>query len=236
MKVIECKKLSIGYSDKVVCSNISLSVEKGQYVCIVGENGSGKSTLIKTILGLNKALSGRVSFGGNYNSSHVGYLPQQTEFQKDFPATVKEIIMSGFISRMGYRPFYNKSEKEKANKLISQLGMSDCQKKSFKDLSGGQQQRVLLARALCATDDLLILDEPTNGLDARAVRHFYELINKLNRENGITIIMVTHNVENIIKYATHVVYLKNTAEFVGTKEEFLVSEYAKMFKIEEGNV
>jgi len=233
MKIIECKKLNIGYADKLVCSNITFSVEKGQYVCIIGENGSGKSTLIKTILGLNKPLNGRVVFGGHFNKSHVGYLPQQTEFQKDFPATVREIVMSGFLGRMGFRPFYNKVEKEKCNKILSQLGATDYQDKSFKDLSGGQQQRVLLARALCATDELLVLDEPTNGLDARAIRHFYELIDKLNRDNGLTVVMVTHSVENVIKYATHVVYLKDTMEFAGAKEEFLNSEYAKYFKLGE---
>ena len=235
MKLIECRKLNIGYSDKVVCSNISFSVEKGQYVCIVGENGSGKSTLVKTILGLNKPISGRVIFGPNFNKSHVGYLPQQTDFQKDFPATVREVIMSGFLGRMGFRPFYNKAEKDKANKIINQLGISDYQKKSFKELSGGQQQRVLLARALCATDEILILDEPTNGLDARAIRYFYELISKLNTENGLTVLMVTHNIENVIKYATNVVYLKKEMAFAGTKDDFLDSEYAKYFKLEEEN-
>ena len=231
MKIIECRKLNIGYVDKLVCTNISFSVEKGQYVCIIGENGSGKSTLIKTILGLNKPLSGRVIFGGHFNKSHVGYLPQQTEFQKDFPATVREIVMSGFLGRMGFRPFYNKVEKEKCGKILSQLGATDYQDKSFKDLSGGQQQRVLLARALCATDELLVLDEPTNGLDVRTIKHFYELISKLNRENGLTVLMVTHSIENVIKYATHIIYLKDNMEFVGSKEEFLNSEHAKYFKL-----
>ena len=158
---------------------------------------------------------------------------RKSDFQKDFPATVREVIMSGFINRMGFRPFYNKSEKDKASKIISQLGINDYQKKSFKDLSGGQQQRVLLARALCATDELLVLDEPTNGLDSRAIRHFYELINKLNQENGLTVLMVSHNIESVIKYATHIVYLKKNLEFFGTKEEFMSSEYSKSFNLGE---
>ena len=234
MKIIECKKLNIGYPDKVICKDINFAVEKGDYLCVIGENGSGKSTLIKTILGLIKPLGGKIVFDNNFNQTHVGYLPQQTDAQRDFPATVKEIVMSGFLGRMGWRPFYNRAEKEKAQTILKTLGIADYQNRSFKELSGGQQQRVLLARALCATDELLVLDEPTNALDARAIKNFYDLIAKLNKENNLTIIMVSHNIEKVINKATHVLYLKNTVEFFGTRDEFLQSDFAKYFRIEGG--
>ena len=230
MKILECKKLNIGYNEKSVCKDISFSVETGQYVCIIGENGSGKSTLLKTILGLNKPISGKVVFDKNFNKSLVGYLPQQTDSQRDFPATVREIILSGFINRMEWRPFYNKEEKLKANEVSKYLCIQDLLRKSYRDLSGGQQQRVLLARALCATNELLVLDEPTNALDARSQAKLYELISELNKK-GITIIMVSHNIEKVIDYASHIIYLKDTPQFIGSKEEFLTSEYAKIFNI-----
>ena len=233
MNLIECKKLTIGYHNKVVCKDINLVIERGQYLCIVGENGSGKSTLLKTILGLNKAVSGKIIFGKEFKPSMIGYLPQQTDMQKDFPATVMEIVLSGFLGRMGFRPFYKRSEKDKAQMIMNELGIGNLSLKSYKELSGGQQQRVLLARALCATDEVLVMDEPVNGLDAKAIKNFYSLIRKLNRENGLTIIMVTHNIDKVISHATHVVYLKNKMEFAGTKEEFVESEFAKNFKLED---
>lgn len=229
MSLIECKNLSIGYNEKPICKDISFSVEKGDYVCVIGENGCGKSTLLKTILGLNKSVSGKIKFDKEFNRNQIGYLPQQSEMQRDFPAVVKEIIMSGFINKMGFRPFYNKQEKEKALKLMSQLNIIDYKNKSYKDLSGGQQQKVLLARALCATDELLVLDEPTNGLDARSIKAFYDTIYKLNKENGITILMVTHNLEKVIDKVSKIVYLKNTQVFMGSREEFLESDYGKNY-------
>lgn len=234
MKILECKKLNIGYADNSICKDISFEVEQGQYVCIIGENGSGKSTLIKTILGLNKPLSGKVVFDEGFNKSCVGYLPQQTDFQKDFPATVKEVILSGFVGRMGFRPFYSRQEKEKARAIINNLNIDTYQHRSYKELSGGQQQRVLLARALCATDELLILDEPTNGLDSRSIARFYDLIARLNRENGLTIIMVTHNLDKVINDVSHIVYLKDTPEFIGTKDDFVANEeYTRLYSSKE---
>lgn len=231
MKVFECKKLSIGYGNKAICKNINFEVNKGQYICIIGENGCGKSTLIKTILGLNKSLSGKVVFNKDFQISSIGYLPQQSDMQKDFPATVKEVIMSGFLGKMGLRPFYNREEKAKADKIMEELEIKEISKKSYKELSGGQQQRVLLARAFCATDELLIMDEPVNGLDARAIRKFYALIKKLNIENGLTVIMVSHNIDKVINYASDIIYLKNEMAFAGKKEDFLQSEHAKYFKL-----
>ena len=233
MGIIDCKKLSIGYGNKIVCKNISFSIEKGQYVCVIGENGCGKSTLLKTILGLNKAVSGKIVFEKGFKPNSIGYLPQQSDMQKDFPATVIEIIMSGFIGKMGWRPFYKKSEKTKALKIMEELDILDLMKKSYKELSGGQQQRVLLARALCSTDQILVMDEPVTGLDARTIKKFYSLINKLNKESGLTIVMVTHNIDKVIDYASNIIYLRGDLAFAGSKDDFLNSEYAKYFKLGE---
>lgn len=232
MKLLECKKLNIGYSDRTICKDISFSLEQGQYFCVIGENGCGKSTLLKTILGLTKQLSGKVIFDKNFNKSMIGYLPQQTDLQRDFPATVREVIMSGFLNKMGFRPFYNKEEKQKATEIMQFLGIETLQKKSYRELSGGQQQRVLLARALCATDELLVLDEPTNGLDSRTINKFYDLLSELNKK-GITILMVSHNLDKVIKYATDIIYLKDTPQFIGEKEDFLQTDYAKIFNLGE---
>ena len=232
MTLIECKRLSVGYDKKVVCKDINFKVEEGDYICIMGENGSGKSTLLKTILGLNKAVFGKVIFEKSLSKNKLGYLPQQNDFQKDFPATVKEVIMSGFISQMGLRPFYNKAEKNKANGIIEFLGLENLTKNGFKELSGGQQQRVLLARALCATDKILVLDEPTNALDSRSIAEFYSLLSDLNK-SGMTIVMVSHNIDKVLQYATHIVYLKNSMVFAGTKEDFENSDIAKSLKVGE---
>lgn len=232
MKLIELKKLNIGYGNKVVCKDINFTIEQGQYICVVGENGSGKSTLLKTILGLNKAVSGKITFNEEMCNG-IGYLPQQTEIQRDFPAIVMEVIMSGFLGKMGLRPFYSKAEKEKANVIAKTLEIDGLLRKGFKELSGGQQQRVLLARALCATDSILVMDEPVNALDAKTIKKFYQLIKKLNKENGLTIIMVSHNLDTVISSASHIIYLKDKMEFAGTKEEFLSSEFAEQFGVGE---
>ncbi|HBO49148.1 MAG TPA: ABC transporter [Clostridiales bacterium] len=232
MTLIECKRLSVGYDKKVVCKDINFKVEEGDYLCILGENGSGKSTLLKTILGLNKAVFGKVIFEKSLSKNKLGYLPQQNDFQKDFPATVKEVIMSGFISQMGLRPFYNKAEKNKANGIIEFLGLENLTKNGFKELSGGQQQRVLLARALCATDKILVLDEPTNGLDSKTTNQFYKLLKNLNN-SGLTIIMVSHNLDKVMEYASHIVYLKDSMIFNGTKQEFESSDIMSALKVGE---
>ena len=232
MTLIECKRLSVGYDKKVVCKDINFKVEEGDYLCILGENGSGKSTLLKTILGLNKAVFGKVIFEKSLSKNKLGYLPQQNDFQKDFPATVKEVIMSGFISQMGLRPFYNKAEKNKANGIIEFLGLENLTKNGFKELSGGQQQRVLLARALCATDKILVWDEPTNGLDSKTTNQFYKLLKNLNN-SGLTIIMVSHNLDKVMEYASHIVYLKDSMIFNGTKQEFESSDIMSALKVGE---
>lgn len=230
MNIITCKKLNIGYGEKVICKDINLSIDEGQFVCIVGENGSGKSTLLKTLLGINKPVSGKVVFDNSFNRNQVGYLPQQSDAQRDFPATVREVVLSGFLNRMGVRPFYNKREKDKAIKIMEELKVDDIINKSFKELSGGQQQKVLLARALCATDNLIFLDEPTNALDVKSRRKFYSLVSELNK-SGMTVVMVSHNLDETIKYATSIIYIKDTLQFAGSKEDFESSEYAPLFNI-----
>lgn len=232
--IVGAKKLSIGYPEKVVCENINFEIESGDFLCVVGENGTGKSTLIKTILGLNKTLKGTISFHEGHSKCRVGYLPQIGDMQKDFPATVKEVIMSGFMGTKFFKFFFTKEEKAKAIKMMELTGVSELQNKSFKELSGGQQQRVLLTRALLATDDLLILDEPTNGLDAKFTRSFYSLLKTLNK-SGITIIMVSHNIGKVTEMASHILCLKKSGNFFGTKDEFLSSDLAsQMLGLEGG--
>ncbi len=219
MTQIRCKNLTIGYESKVVQSNLSLSINQGDYTCIVGENGTGKSTLIKTLLGLLSPLSGKIEMGEGLRKSDIGYLPQQTVVQKDFPASVWEIVLSGCLSHCGLRPFYNKKEKDLALENMKKMGIEDLQKKCYRELSGGQQQRVLLARALCATEKVLLLDEPVSGLDPKVSQELYEVIKSLNDE-GITIIMISHDVKVAAEYAKTILHLGKTV-FYGTRDEYI---------------
>ncbi len=203
---IVCKNLSVGYNNTVLHKDINFTIPLGSYVCVIGDNGVGKSTLIKTLLGLLSPLAGSICFGENLKARDIGYLPQQSETQKDFPASVFEVVLSGCLNRMGLRPFYTKLEKKRARDMLEKLGISALCKKSFRELSGGQQQRVLLARALCATNKALLLDEPTANLDALATKEFYALLKRLNAE-GITIIMITHNFNELISDADYVLCL-----------------------------
>lgn len=227
MSYIEVKDLSVGYDGVAVEKNINFTVGKGDYLCIVGENGSGKTTLMKTLLGLNDPLSGQIIFGEDLTKNEIGYLPQQTEVQKDFPASVQEIVLSGCLSACGLRPFYNKSEKALADENIRRMGIEDLKSRCYRELSGGQQQRVLLARALCATRKVLLLDEPVSGLDPKVTASLYELIKDLNKE-GITIIMVSHDIEAAVKYASHILHIGDEL-FFGTKADYLKSSAGKMF-------
>ena len=224
--ILSAKKLSIGYPEVVVCKDINFSVNKGDFICVVGENGSGKSTLIKTILGLNKPIKGELNFAEDFDSKRVGYLPQVSEMQKDFPATVREVVMSGFIGNNRWKFFFSKAEKNLAEEYMKKIGILELKKKSFRDLSGGQQQRVLLTRALCSTDDLIVLDEPTNGLDARFTKSFYNLLKSLNKQ-GTTIIMVSHNIEKVTEIGSHILCLRKDGNFYGTSEEFEASGIAQ---------
>ncbi|MBQ9156454.1 MAG: ABC transporter ATP-binding protein [Eubacterium sp.] len=227
MSQLKVKDLSLGYEGHPILEHLNFQVNKGDYLCIVGENGAGKSTLMKTMLGLQPALSGEIEMGDGLKASLIGYLPQQTLVQKDFPASVKEIVLSGFQNRMGFRPFYSKVEKITASETMEKMGISQFADRCYRDLSGGQQQRVLLARALCATRECLLLDEPVSGLDPVVTAEMYQLIEDLNKE-GITIIMVSHDISAAVDYASHVLHIGET-NFFGSKEEYLKSKAGRIF-------
>jgi len=219
--------LALGYEGTEILEKVNFTVNPGDYLCIVGENGSGKTTLMKTLLGLITPIHGQILFGDGLKKNEVGYLPQQTLVQKDFPASVEEVVLSGCQAHMGLRPFYNKKEKEEARQAMERLRIEDLRKKSYRDLSGGQQQRVLLARALCATRKLLLLDEPVAGLDPRVTIEMYELIQELNEE-GVTVIMISHDIEAAMRYASHILHVDRNL-FFGSKEEYSKSKIGKRF-------
>jgi len=222
--------LTLGYGGQVVVSNLNFTVERGDYLCIVGENGSGKSTLLKNLLHLQKPLKGELIAGDGLGPKEVGYLPQQKVSQQDFPATVEEIVISGCQNRCGLRPFYNKAEKQLAAEAMERMLISDLAQQSYRQLSGGQQQRVLLARALCATRKMLILDEPATGLDPEVTTELYKLIKELNAKDGITIIMVSHDINAALQYASHILHI-GPKIFFGTKEAYLASDIGKRFAL-----
>jgi len=225
--LITVRDLSLGYDNHAILSGLNFTVCEGDYLCIVGENGSGKSTLMKTLLHLNSPISGQIIMSEKLKRNEIGYLPQQTVIQRDFPACVKEVVLSGCQGRMGLRPFYSKEEKKLALDNMKLLGITNLKDKCYRELSGGQQQRVLLARALCATRKLILLDEPVSGLDPNAAFHMYELIRELNSMK-ITIIMVSHDITSAVHYASHILHIGETV-FFGTKEEYVNSETGKFF-------
>ena len=209
---------------------MNFKIDQGDYLCVVGENGTGKSTLIKTLLGLIKPLNGEVIANvQGKNHKGVGYLPQQTQAQKDFPASVWEVVLSGVLNNDHRCPFYNKKDKAEAEKNMEKLNILGLKKRCYRELSGGQQQRVLLARALCATDSVLILDEPVTGLDPAASMELYETIKDLNKKENVTIIMVSHDIKNALNYATHILHLEQENDFFGTVEEYKKSNVSNMF-------
>lgn len=219
MAQLICNNLSLGYDTKTILSDISFSVEKGDYLCIVGDNGSGKTTLMKAILGIVSPIRGTIFYGDGIKKSEIGYLPQQTTLQKDFPASVWEIVLSGCHTKRGVSFFLSKAKKERAEYMLKKVGISHLKKSCYMELSGGQQQKVLLCRALCATEKALLLDEPVTGLDPAATVEFYSLIEKLNKEENITIIMISHDISAARKYADHILNLGKEV-FFGTKEEY----------------
>ena len=228
--IFECKDVTLGYEKKVLAKNLNFKIDQGDYLCVVGENGTGKSTLIKTLLGLIKPLNGEVIANvQGKNHKGVGYLPQQTQAQKDFPASVWEVVLSGVLNNDHRCPFYNKKDKAEAEKNMEKLNILDLKKRCYRELSGGQQQRVLLARALCATDSVLILDEPVTGLDPAASMELYETIKDLNKKENVTIIMVSHDIKNALNYATHILHLEQENDFFGTVEEYKKSNVSNMF-------
>ncbi len=230
MSLISCKNLTLGYENTRVAENLSFEVVPGDYLCIVGENGSGKSTLMKTLLGLRAPLAGQIVFGDGLRKNEIGYLPQQTPIQRDFPASVQEVVLSGCPNRCGLRPFYNKEEKALAARSMERLGITPLARRCYRELSGGQQQRVLLARALCATRKLLLLDEPVAGLDPKVTAELYDLIAELNRKDGITVIMISHDITAALAYASHILHIGDGQQlFFGTASEYLSSPVGQMF-------
>lgn len=234
MALLTCQNLSLGYDSKVILSELNFSVEAGDYLCIVGENGSGKSTLMKTILGLQSPVSGKTITGEGLNPNEIGYMPQQTVVQRDFPASVEEIVRSGCQGGCGMRPFYSREEKLRASSAIERMGITHLTRCCYRELSGGQQQRVLLARALCATKKVLLLDEPVSGLDPKVTTEMYNIIAELNQRDRITIIMISHDIAAAVKYASHILHIGDEVYF-GTKQEYLKSETRLLFASEGGD-
>ena len=227
MALITVQDVSLGYEAQAILEHIDFSVESGDYLYIVGENGSGKTTLMKTLLGLMPPLSGTITTGEGLKKNEIGYLPQQTSIQRDFPASVWEIVLSGCQSKCGMRPFYTKDEKTAAASNMERMGITHLREKCYRDLSGGQQQRVLLARALCAARRIILLDEPVAGLDPTATGEMYELIDSLNK-SGIAVIMISHDIQAAVKYAKHILHIGEQV-FWGTKDVYLRSQAAETF-------
>ena len=235
MALITVKDVSLGYDSKAIIEHLNFTVNEGDYLCIVGENGSGKTTLMKTLLNLTKPLSGQILFSDGLTANEIGYLPQQTPVQKDFPASVREIVLSGCQGRCGLRPFYSREEKKLAEDNMKLLNIISLKDHCYRELSGGQQQRVLLARALCATRKMLLLDEPVSGLDPNVTLHMYELIRELNSVK-ITVIMISHDITSAVKYASHILHIGDEL-FFGTTEEYMNSEIGQFFlQYDEGDI
>ena len=222
MPIIECKNLTMAYGNLIALRDLSFSIEEGDYLCIVGENGSGKSTLIKGLLGLQQPREGEIVLNG-ITHREIGYLPQQSMTQKDFPASVKEVVLSGCLSYKHRTPFYSADDKIKAAAALEKMGISDLEKQSFRALSGGQRQRVLMARALCAADRMLLLDEPAAALDPQASAELYALIGDLNKKEKMTIIMVSHDLDAAGK-ADKILHMANGCAFFGSTEQYYHSD------------
>ncbi|MBQ7295012.1 MAG: metal ABC transporter ATP-binding protein [Clostridia bacterium] len=229
MSLISAKSVYLRYENTSVVEDLSFSVEAGDYLCIVGENGSGKSTLVKSILGLKETASGHLHMGDGLTCKQIGYLPQQQAAQRDFPASVWEVVLSGCLAGKNGNIFYTKKQKALAKENMEKLDILHLKNKCYRELSGGQQQRALLARALCATGKMILLDEPVTGLDPVVTAELYALIKKINRQFGITVIMVSHDLYAATNNATHILHLKKSGSFFGTTEEYLESDVYKSF-------
>ena len=236
MALIECVDLTLAYEKNVVLENLSFQVNSGDYLCIIGENGSGKTTLMKAILGLKAPLKGDIVLGDGLRRNEIGYLPQQTGVQKDFPASVNEVVLSGCLNRSGLVPFYTKAQKQRALDNMAKLNVTSLKNACYRELSGGQQQRVLIARALCATGKLLLLDEPVTGLDPDASAELYELIDHLNKAHGITVIMITHDTAAALPRCTHVLHLHKDMNFFGKREDYGKCSVCAVALDEEGHL
>ncbi len=228
MPLIKANNISLAYDGRTVVDNLSFAVSKGDYLCVIGENGSGKSTLIKALLSLISPSGGSLEYGDGLSRNEIGYLPQQTRVQRDFPSSVFETVLSGCQNRLGFLPFYTAAHKKKALDALRILKAENLKNTCYHELSGGQQQRVLLARAMCATDKLLILDEPTAGLDPIITEDFYSVINDINK-SGITVIMVSHDIEAVSEYATHILHLTHSGYIFDTADNYKKSKYGKIY-------
>ncbi len=235
MALIACRDASFSYEGNIAVSGLNFTVESGDYLCIVGENGSGKSTLMKGLLRLKPPRAGIVSMGDGLKPSEIGYLPQQTAAQKDFPASAYEVVLSGRLGARGLKPFYSKTDKAIVEENIERLGVGPIRNRCYRELSGGQQQRVLLARALCATKKLLLLDEPVAGLDPLVTQELYKLIENINRDTGLTVVMVSHDVRSAVKYASHILHLSTEQVFFGKTKDYLQTKAGIGFLGTEGN-
>jgi zinc transport system ATP-binding protein len=227
--ILHCENVSLSYDGKTVAEKIDFKINKGDYLCILGENGSGKTTLINALLGLKKPASGKITYGEGIKAENIGYLPQKQSANADFPACVREIIRTGFLGKRGFRPYYSKAECARAEEVMEKLGISDLARRPLSELSGGQQKRVLLARALCSTENLLILDEPTAALDPIVTEELYEMTKKLNADEGISIVMVSHDVNAATKYANRILHIKHEQLFFGSTDNYLKTELAKAY-------
>jgi zinc transport system ATP-binding protein len=234
MALLTCRDAAFAYDGNTVVSGLNFSVCAGDYLCIVGENGSGKSTLAKGLLGLKTPQRGVVSAGGGLKAGEVGYLPQQTAAQKDFPASAFEIVLSGRMGARGLRPFYTAADKRDALGNMKKLDIEGLRGRCYRELSGGQQQRVLLARALCATRKLLLLDEPMSGLDPVMTQELYRLIAEVNRRENLTVVMVSHDIAGAAAYASHILHLRNTQVFFGPARDYVRSALGRRFIGNEG--
>lgn len=219
----------MGYEGKIILDNVNFTVNQGDYLCIIGENGSGKSTLMKGLLKLKSALGGKIGYGEGLVANQIGYLPQQTDIQRNFPASVYEVVLSGRLNQLGWRPFFNNKDKKVVLEKMEWMGIKHLKGQSFQELSGGQQQRVLLARALCATQKLLLLDEPVAGLDPVVTAEMYDLIKTINEKHDITVIMISHDIEAAVKYASHILQLGNKQLYFGTTKDYLNSDIGRTF-------
>lgn len=229
MPLLSCKNLTVAYEKKIAVDRVSFDIEAGDYVCIVGKNGSGKSTLIKSILGLVPTQSGQIQFLEGLKATEIGYLPQQTMVQQNFPASVFEIVLSGCLGRRGWYPFFSKKEKQLALKHMKKLDILAYKNTPYKELSGGQQQRVLMARALCATDKLLVLDEPVTGLDPVMMQTFYQIVKKLNQSEKIAILMISHDIKTAVQFANKIIHLDKSVLFFGSTTDYIESPIGKKF-------
>lgn len=232
MALIKCENLFLGYGNEHIVKNLSFEVYEGDYLCIVGKNGTGKTTLMKGLLSLINPLKGKIEFSDGLLKNEIGYLPQQSSAQRDFPASVFEVVISGSLNHNKLLPFYSKEQKAEAIMNLSRVNMADVKKKCFRELSGGQQQKVLLARALCATKKLLVLDEPVNCLDPIATAEMYDILSTLNKQ-GITIVMVSHDINSAVRHATKILHLNDDDYFYGTTHQYLLSPYGSNFVLKD---